>query len=169
MVKTSRDVISKSTKPVHLSPAPAVVVVAAAAVAEIAVAVAAAVTAEIAVAAAAAVVVVVAATVVAAADVAVATEIVVAAAAAAAIAVNPTLPFPRLSIVRQGQSARAAPDCFQGSTGPMSDGKGRCPEYDQAGRASAGALGFAETLRERRKQRARMMSSKLNPIKLQSE
>ncbi len=160
MVKTSRDVISKSTKPVHLSPAPAVV--AAAAVAVIAVAVAAAVTAEIAVAAVAV------ATVVVVVDVAVATEIVVAAAAAAAIAVNPTQPLPRLSIMRQGQSARAAPDCFQGSAGPMSDGKGRCPVYDQAGRASAGALGFAETLRERRKHRARMMSSRLNPIKLQS-
>ena len=162
MVKTSRDVISKSTKPVHLSPAPAVV--AAAAVAVIAVAVAAAVTAEIAVAAVAVAV----ATVVVVVDVAVATEIVVAAAAAAAIAVNPTQPLPRLSIMRQGQSARAAPDCFQGSAGPMSDGKGRCPVYDQAGRASAGALGFAETLRERRKHRARMMSSRLNPIKLQS-
>ncbi len=165
MVKTSRDVISKSTKPVHLSPAPAVV--AAAAVAVIAVAVAAAVTAEIAVAAVAVAVATVVVVVVVV-DVAVATEIVVAAAAAAAIAVNPTQPLPRLSIMRQGQSARAAPDCFQGSAGPMSDGKGRCPVYDQAGRASAGALGFAETLRERRKHRARMMSSRLNPIKLQS-
>lgn len=157
MVKTSRDVISKSTKPVPPSPALVAVVVAVVAVIAVAVAAAAAVTAAIAVA------VVVVATV-AAADVAVATEIVVAAAAAAAIAVNPTLPFPRFSIMRQGQSARAAPGCFRGLARRM---KGRSSERDQAGRASAGVLGLAVSLRVRRKHRARMMSSRLNPMKLQ--